>query len=166
MSFFKLSTGETAAASTTFEMGGGDIEPIPKNTNVLAAVEEAKISEYQGEQTINLKWRVLKPEAYAKRVIFQKIKCWDTDKEKADKAVQMLAAIDANCGGKLMKSGAEPTDMGLQSALLNKPMVLNLQVWAIDDKKGNWIKSVSPAKAQAKAAPVVVEDDLEETLPF
>src|SRR3970282_1550596 len=107
MSFFKLSTGETAAASTTFEMGGGDIEPIPKNTNVLAAVEEAKISEYQGEQTINLKWRVLKPEAYAKRVIFQKIKCWDTDKEKADKAVQMLAAIDANCGGKLMKSGAE-----------------------------------------------------------
>lgn len=153
MSFFK-----DAKATTTFEMGGGGIEPIPKNTNVLASIEEAKISEFQGEKTVQLKWRVLKPEAYAKRVIFQKIKCWDADNDKADKALQMLAAIDTNAGGKLMKSGDEPTDMSLSKALLNRPMVLNLQTWEMNDKKGNWVKSVAPSKNKADAQPVVKED--------
>ena len=92
----------------------------------------------------------------------------------------MLAAIDANAGGKLAASGAEPTDLSLQTSLTAKPMVLKLGVWDIDGKTGNWVQEVSkhqpkpgtaaPAPAPKpqpapKPAPVAMDDDLD-SIPF
>ena len=56
----------------------------------------------------------------------------------------MLAAIDANAGGKLMSAGVMPDDMSLSINLMNKPMAVVVAIWEIDDKKGNWVKAVSP----------------------
>lgn len=158
MSFFTTSTGENAAATATgeFSAGGGDFAPIPKDTRVLAMCDEAKISEYQGQSYINLKWSIAQPKEYKGRVIFQKIKCWEADSNKRDKALRMLAAIDANAGGKLAASGAEPTDLSLQTSLTAKPMVLKLGVWDIDGKTGNWVQEVSkhqPKPGTAAPAP-------------
>lgn len=158
MSFFTTSTGENAAATATgeFSAGGGDFAPIPKDTRVLAMCDEAKISEYQGQSYINLKWSIAQPKEYKGRVIFQKIKCWESDSNKRDKALRMLAAIDANAGGKLAASGAEPTDLSLQTSLTAKPMVLKLGVWDIDGKTGNWVQEVSkhqPKPGTAAPAP-------------
>lgn len=158
MSFFTTSTGENAAATATgeFNAGGGDFAPIPKDTRVLAMCDEAKISEYQGQSYINLKWSIAQPKEYKGRVIFQKIKCWEADASKRDKALRMLAAIDANAGGKLAASGAEPTDLSLQTSLTAKPMVLKLGVWDIDGKTGNWVQEVSkhqPKPGTAAPAP-------------
>lgn len=176
MSFFTTSTGENAAANATgsFEMGGGDFAPIPKDTRVLAICEEAKISEHQGERYVNMKWDIAQPAQFKGRKIFQKIKCWETDTTKRDKAIRMLAAIDANAGGKLAASGQEPTDMLLQTSLTAKPMVLKLGVWELEDKSksGNWVQSVSkhnpaggvaasvPVKAQP-VMPTLYDDDIE-----
>ena len=176
MSFFMTSTGENAAANATgeFNAGGGDFAPIPKDTRVLAMCEEASIKEYQGARYVNLKWVVAQPAEYKNRVVFQKIRCWETDSAKRDKALRMLAAIDANCGGKLAASGVEPDDLALQQHLTAKPMVLKLGVWDIEGKQGNWIQEVakynpSGAKAAApkpapKPAPAMDIDD--ETIPF
>jgi hypothetical protein len=149
MSFF----GNINTQETTFEMGGGDILPIPKDTRVLAICEEAKNSEYNGERYINLKWRVNQPAEYANRVLFQKLKVYDLAKGEAHK--RMLAAIATNAGGKLFaamqKAGEqEPSDMSL-STITNSPMVLLLDVWELDDKSksGNWVKSVSARQGVA-----------------
>lgn len=156
MSFFQLSDGNNVNTNGTMEMGGGDLPPIPANTNVLAAIDEAKIDTYDGNRFIKLRWTILQPEQFKNRKIFQKVHAYDTDSQKRDKAIRMLAAIDANCGGKLVASGQEPNDQNLTAALLNRPMVLNLQVWETDDKtkSGNWVSKVSPRSQQAAQAPV------------
>ncbi len=75
----------------------------------------------------------------------------------------MLAAIDANTGGGLLKAGVMPDDQALQVNLLQKPMNIKVMKWEIKDqatgetKYGNWISAVSPRSAVAepvKAAPV------------
>ena len=146
MSFWQLNDGTEAATTTSFESGGGEIAPIPNNTALIGAIEEAKWSSYEGEDYVNLKWRVMRPAEYANRVIFQKLKVF-SDKQ-GDKAKQMLRAIDANCGGKLSKLNDAPEDQDLMMALVGKPMAIKVQVWEMNDKKGNWISAVSPAKAQ------------------
>ena len=168
MSFFTLSDGNTATSDGNMDMGGGSFDPIPKDTNVLAAITETKIDSYEGERYINNAWTVLAPAEYKNRKIFQKLRVYDADPAKKDKAIRMLAAIDANCGGKLVASGKEPTDSLLTQCLLNKPMVCNLQVWELDDKSksGNWISKVSPRKAQQEAAPAPAVEDDTDSIPF
>ena len=150
MSFWQKQDGSQIESTTTFEAGGGDIQPIPNNTALIGAIEEAKWSEYQGEHYINLKWRVMRPAEYANRVLFQKLKVFSP--KQGDKAKQMLAAIDANAGGKLAKLKDAPEDMDLMTALVGKAMAIKVQIWDIDGKTGNWISAVAPAKQQAPQA--------------
>ena len=135
-----------------FEMGGGDLAPIPPNTGLRAFIEEAAWDEYQGFRLIKLKWRVQGGE-YDNRVIFQKLNV--EDPAKAARAKSMLAAIDQNAGGKLLAAGVEPTNEALMLALCNKAMGIKVDVWETEDKTktGNWIKAVAPLKAGAQAAP-------------
>ena len=176
MSFFTTSTGDNLAQNNTgsFSMGGDDFAPIPKDTRVLAVCEEAKISEYQGDRYINLKWGIAQPKEYANRKIFQKVQVFATDSTKRDKALRMLAAIDSNAGGKLAKENKEPTDQSLSAALTNRPMVLKLGVWELEDKSksGNWVQEVSAKKGAAepapapKPAPAPAVDDMDSDIPF
>lgn len=163
MSFFQTSDGQNAQNSDgNFVIEGGNIAPIPDETSVLAVSEEAKNADYQGDSYINVKWRISKPAEYGNRVIFQKLRVFDSDPEKADKAKRMLAAIASNAGGGLFKAMEQrkedtPSDMSL-AQICNRPMVLKLGVWELDDKSksGNWVKAVSPAKGAAEAAPAAV----------
>ena len=162
MSFWQTSDGTDAAQQAQadggkFEMLGGDLAPIPEDTNVLAIAEEATNKEYEGNHYINVKWRISKPAEYANRVIFQKLQIFDPS--KADKAKRMLAAIASNAGGGLFaamqqRNESAPSDMSL-AQICNRPMVLKLGVWELEDKSksGNWIKAVAPAKS-GTAAPV------------
>jgi hypothetical protein len=157
MSFWELSDGGTAAETgKSFDAGGGSLEPIPKGTNVMASIDEAKWTEYQGIENLNVKWRVLKPAAYANRVLFQKLYLTDNDARskdpaaKRDKARRMFAAIDSNAGGKLLKKATKPTDEELALALTNKQMVLSLGVWDMDGKTGNWVQAIHDKSAEVK----------------
>lgn len=190
MSFWATSDGSSAQISDgKFDAGSVDLAPIPEDTCVLATAEEAKNSEYQGDEYLNIKWRVAKPAEYANRVIFQKVRVYDKDPSKADKAKRMLAAIAANAGGGLFAAmeqrGEErPSDMSL-AQLCNRPMVLKLGIWEIfaknpdgtedktkKEKDGNWVKAVSP-KAGTQAAPAPAPapkpapvDTLDDDIPF
>jgi len=182
MSFWNLDDGESAKdVGTNYDAGGGNFDPIPDGTSVLAMIDEAKWdTNKENDEYCSLRWTVVKPEAFGNRKIFQKL--WLTDpkpgtKDAAkdrDKAKRMLAAIDANAGGKLMKLDKRPTNEDLAVCLTNKMMVIRLGVWDIDGKSGNWVQAVSPksaeisdVKAKPKPKPKAPVDDIDnDDVPF
>lgn len=148
MSFWDLSTGSIENTGS-FDMGGGDMEPIPANTQCLAMIDEAKWDEKEGSSYISLRWTIIQPVEYKNRKVYQKLWVADPDPsakdpvKKRDKAIQMLAAIDQNAsGGKLMALGEKPTDMSMSQCLSSKPMLIQVMQWKIDDKVGNWVGKV------------------------
>lgn len=158
MSFWDLSTGETAANTGT-EYESGNIEPIPAGSSVLAMIDEIKWDRKpSGEEFISARWTVLAPDEYKNRKVFHKLWVTDADpsakdetaaKNKRDKARKMLAAIDANAGGKLTAKQGIPSTDDLVMALTNKPMVCAIMVWSMPDTRnggmmhGNWVSAVA-----------------------
>lgn len=164
---------ENKAITTTGEFtSGGTIENIPDNTTCLAMIDEAGLAEYQGDEYISLRWMINEPAAYKGRKIFQKVRVFDVDDKKADKAKKMLMAIDANCGGKLSQSEESPNDTAMAKALLHKPMLIKVMVWEMEGRSGNWIASVAPRKGGNPAPTVaptpapVVDEGLHSDIPW
>ena len=63
--FWELSTGEEVQASNSFEIEGGNLEPIPNNTSLVAVIDEAKIdTDRDGNKFISLRWSALQPVEY------------------------------------------------------------------------------------------------------
>ena len=163
--FWQLNDGTTAESNPEFSAGGGEFEPIPDNTGCIAAIEEVKWDGMQGssDDWIKIKWRIIRPEIYGNRVVFQKLKVFGTSMDKdpkatSDKAKRMLAAIDANAGGGLMALENTPSSDDLMRCLSGKMMAIKLQIWKMkingEDKTGNWVSAVAPAKsASAQTAP-------------
>ena len=159
MSFWNTSEGDGIAAGNDYEAPGGNMEPIPANTRAIAVIDEAAWKMDQtGNRYASLRWSVLKPEEYNNRKIFQKLWLDDDDPrakdpaKKRDTAKRMLAAIDSNCGGNLLKGDSMPDDDALSANLLAKPMLIGVQVWSMttetgDKMSGNWIQSVSASDA-------------------
>lgn len=160
MSFWKLSEGSLDKTATTFEAGGG-AEPIPDNTNLKACIDEVLWENWQGESHIKARWTVLDGD-YKGRKVFQKIRVEDQDPKKRDKAIRMLAAIDANAGGKLLAYDGMPDDELLQQALCNKPMIIKVQVWEINGKSGNWVSMVAGLQPKTPKPSA----DFDEDIPF
>lgn len=164
MSFFLTSDNKPIETTGEMEMGGGS-EPIPEGTQLKVAMDEIKWDEFEEDQFINARWTVIDGD-YKNRKVFHKIRVMDKDSKKKDKALRMLAAIDANAGGHIAKLGTSPNDMELASALLNKPMAIKVGVWEMNDRKGNWVMSVSPLNAKpaptpsASSTPIDVDDDI------
>jgi len=145
MSFWQSLEGGNGTA----EIGGS--EPIPAGTQLVAMIDEAKHDEYDGERYVSLRWAVLDG-PFKNRKVFHKLKVYQKDEQKANKARQMLGAIDVNAGGNLRKLGREPSDGELLMAVGMKPMLIKVGVWKLDDgREGNWIQSVSPASAKPVA---------------
>mgnify|MGYP003582837521 CR=1 FL=1 len=175
MGFWNLSDGDNAAKTgTEYEIPGGNMDPIPAGSSVLAMVDEAKWATTQNnaEEYVSLRWTVLAPDEFKNRKVFQKL--WVTDHDpnakdhakaiaKTDKARKMLAAVDANAGGKLTAKDAKPSNDDLARALQDRPMVITLMVWESNTGGGggNWVMAVAPKnkelkigdKAPAKARP-------------
>lgn len=160
MGFWDLSDGSTAdETGKEFDGGGGNFDPIPDGSNVLAEIDEAKWAEKDGNEYVSLRWSVLDPAEYANRKVFQKLWLTDfdpgvKDKDKAvkkrDKARKMLAAIDANAGGKLVARSGKPDDDDLAQYLIGKPMIITCRIWEVEDRStggtvtGNWVSAVAP----------------------
>lgn len=146
---------ENAQITGEFDSGGGDFEPIPSNTLALAFIDEAKWqSNNDGLETLSIRWRILRPEAYANRVVFHKLWVSDLDpnakkpEEKRVKAQEMFLNIDLNAGGKIRAAGGKPTDE-LLNTLVQKQMIIKIMQWKMKDdmsgetKSGNWIGGVA-----------------------
>jgi hypothetical protein len=158
--FWDLSDGDTAAnTGKEYEVPGGNMEPIPAGSSVLSMIDEIKWERKPtGEEYVSARWTVIAPEEYKNRKVFHKLWVTDLDPQakdesagikKRDKARKMLAAIDANAGGKLTQKSGKPTDTDLLS-LSNKPMVTTMMIWSMPDTQkggmmhGNWVSAVAP----------------------
>jgi len=164
MSFWTTSEGKSATTEATgkFE-ASASYELIPDGTTALAIITKPSIEQYNGDEYINVEWTVAKPEAYKNRKIFQKVRVWDSNPKKADKAKAMLANIDKNAGGKLAKLDKDPTNESL-AVLTGKTMLIKILIWSIDDKTGNYIGAVSPRTTEEAAPaptpkPVEIDDN-------
>ena len=190
------STGEAVNATGDYEAPGGEMEPIPSNTTCLTFIDEASWHQNQaGLMYLNIRYRIMAPDAYKNRVVFQKLWVYDDDPnakdptKKKDKAIIMLANIDKNCGGGLQATGKKLTpledgisDEDLVRSLCNKPpMLITLQKWSMtgdngDKIEGNWINKVQPGNAAgvtstpvkaAKPAPAAATETLDgDDIPF
>jgi uncharacterized protein YbdZ (MbtH family) len=96
-----------------------DIKPIPENTECLAHIEDAVWGDRphptDGDQYINIKWQVLKPQDYKNRKVFQKLRVLHNNPEKAKKQISMLAAIDKNADAGLQEKDGVPDDADLSA---------------------------------------------------
>lgn len=156
--FWATSTGGSAItdAKTEYDAGGG-YDVIPDKSWVVAEIDIAEWDEDDdGNRFIALRWSVHKPESVANRKVFQKLWVEDDDPrakdkeaagKKRDKALAMLASIDANCGSKLGRKGTRPTSDDLALALIGKPMGVFLRVWEMNDNEGNWVAAIKPARS-------------------
>jgi hypothetical protein len=175
-------TEEPISTTGEFEVGGGNFEPIPAGTQLIAAIKDAGIENTDRDgDFIKLQWGVLDGE-YKNRVVFQKIHVFSDDAKKAEKAKRMLAAIDANCGGALMKARVEPTGDSIRAALLAKPMYITVMVWEMEGDNGfmsgNWVNAVAPmrkgttpapspaTKSKQRAATPPPAEDFDDNIPF
>ena len=79
----------------TFEAAPA-IEVIPNDTTCVAMLDDAGWTEYQGDEYISLRWNILEPAIYKGRKIFQKVKVYDTDIKKAEKAKRMLVNVEGS----------------------------------------------------------------------
>lgn len=162
MGFWNTSSGEDAAKTGGEYEVASSMEPIPEGSSVLAMVDEAKWDKtINGDEFVSLRWTVLAPDQFKNRKVFHKL--WVTDHDpnakdqakavaKTDKARKMLAAIDANAGGKLTAKDARPTTDDLVMALCDKPMVITLGVWESNQGGGggNWVMAVAPKTKELK----------------
>lgn len=138
----EVETGEYESKQETKEFS-----VIPDKTKVSFYMDEVKLDEYMGEKFINTRWVISAPAEFKNRKIFHKVKLWNIDQKKAEKAAKLIKAIDVNCGGKLRASGLSPDDWDddlLSKCLLNHEMLGTLGVWDFNDRQGNWIMAVSP----------------------
>lgn len=162
MGFWDTSSGENAAQTGGEYEVASSMEPIPEGSSVLAMVDEAKWDRTEsGYEFVSLRWSVLAPDQFKNRKVFHKL--WVTDQDpnakdqakaiaKTDKARKMLAAIDANAGGKLTAKDARPSTDDLTMALCDKPMVITLGVWESNTggSGGNWVQAVAPKSKELK----------------
>lgn len=141
-----------APVDGSFDM---NTQNIPDGTIAKALIEEAKWESYtplEGtnagiEQTfIKCTWAIVEGD-FSGRKVFQKMHVQDQDQSKAQRALQMLAAIDANAGGKVMAAGTIPDDMMLGVSITNIPMMITINEWSIGNNSGNYVSAVSRAQA-------------------
>lgn len=168
--FWDLSDGKNATSTgTNYEIPGGNMDPIPEGSSVLAAPDQVQWASTDANngpvaQYIEIRWNIIQPEQYKGRKIFHKL--WVTDFDpnaksqdkaiaKRDKARRMLAAIDANAGGKLATNPGVPGNDHLGVALIDKPMVITLMEWEGRDggTGGNWVSAVAPRNAAIEVKP-------------
>lgn len=167
MGFWELSDGDSAKdTGADYDTGNGDQGPIPNGSWVVAEITDAKWHAFDdGARFVDLFWKVEQPSDYAGRRQAQKL--WVDDlspnvlsKEngevkavrKRDKDRRLLAAIDANAKGKLIKTEDFDSD-DLAVALVGAQMGIKMMVIAGDRGELNFIAAVRPAKQGHEIAP-------------
>lgn len=170
MGFFKKALGSDYK-ETAGNFDGNSFELIPDGTTIVAYVDSAGwdngAAEFDLERHIKIQWKVVGPEKYAGRVLFHKVRIESGKEAQKIKALQMLQAIDDNCGGKISKHDGELDDMVLQTSLMQKPMGVRVRVWEMNGKQGNWIDAVSPKPSGTPAVDVPKTEPFDpDTIPF
>lgn len=161
MGFFSTQDGKDVRQDANGSYETPSTELIPKDARVKAVIDEIEWSAVPDESDndagvayINVRYSILAPEEFKGRKIFQKLFVSSVGKPSAKDAqkkrtndLTLLAAINVNSNGQpLNNCTSAPTDAEL-STLIGTILLLQLDVWEIGDRKGNWIRSLEGATA-------------------
>jgi hypothetical protein len=157
MSFWTNSTGKQVTSDGTYETN--NFEVLPNNTIARARIDECGLKEWEGSKYLSIRWHILGGE-FDGRKIFQSLSVYDADPKNRDKAINMLAAIDANSGGKLPKD-REPTDEDYMLCLMNRIMLIKVIKYKSkkDGEYRNLVCKVSSANNPTEAMQVSTNED-------
>lgn len=133
--FWATSDGQKATGEV--KENSFDDTPLAKG-DYNSIIETAEVNEWQGERTVNFKTRALD----LNRVLFPKLRVFDKDEKKRDRAIQLLVKCANSVGVKLPEG--EPDDIWL-SKLCDKPLTIKYDVYKFtpagetEEKTGNFI---------------------------
>lgn len=138
MSFYTLSDG-TKPSGSAEEANIMVATTIPDETKALAKVTSAKLKDLEWGKFYEIEWE-LTSTAYKGFKVKQKIKCFDEDAKKADRAKQMLVRLFKVLNFKPLH-GEAPTDQDLVE-LNGRVSGIKVQQWFFNGKDGNWVSSL------------------------
>lgn len=143
MSFFQSKTGKQLTGSEEDSFAGG-FKIIPDGTTAPAMIKTFLINESDAmNQFYEIQWKLVDGEFKGTQVR-QKIACFDTKAEKAERALNMLLRLF-----KLLKidpTENAPTEEDL-APMQGKILGIKIQEWSMDGKNGNWVSEVHIADA-------------------
>lgn len=146
MSFYASRSGKVidGSAENTF---AGIMSLIPDGTTAPAFIKKFEKKTIEGVSPFyEVTWKIADGD-FKNREVRQKIKVFDMDNEKADRALNMLVRLFKLCEFKPTHSG-EPNDLDLLP-LQGKMCGIKIQVWSMkksdgNQSEGNWVSEVHP----------------------
>jgi hypothetical protein len=168
MNLFTKSTGEAIEATTSYENSGFQAI-IPDGTQLHANILESswEPETKYAKELIKITWYITERGAYNGFLVSQKLHINDSKASKSDKSREMLATIDANCKGELMKlAAADRLTTGdnaqLARALNGGSALLTIAEYEMDRDDGskmvgNWVRAVSPVAKKQSAEDKAIE---------
>lgn len=163
-SVWQTMSGQEIDAGTRQTVGG---QVIPKGSKGLANIRKATVDSQKVhgtervEDLINVQWKFVEGHDtegndLAGRVVFQKLRIWDLDEGKANKARMMLSALDnLVTDGEMRKEDLEINNETLMMLVADVDILIEVGVWMNDEKQpgGNFITAVAPAEDFQPEAP-------------
>lgn len=112
---------------------------IPDGTTAPAIIKSAEMKEFNGTEFFSVTYKLVDGE-FKNREVRQKLKCFDDDLKKRDRAKNMLMRLFKLSNEKLHHKNM-PTDKDLLP-LQGKVLGIKIQEWFDDNKEGNYVSEV------------------------
>ncbi len=148
MSFYNLSTGNRASGSAEAAFIH-EYSLIPSGTTAPAMIKKFVLDDSVNPPVFSLQWQIMDGD-FVKRIVFQKIKCFDEKSSTSDRAKEMLMLIF-----KLLNHVPThdniPNDSDL-APLQGKILGIKIKVWEFQGKTGNNVSEVYPLDEKFQTA--------------
>jgi hypothetical protein len=138
MSFWKSKTGGVIDGSV--EHSHAVFFPIiPDGTTATASIKQVELKNFNGESFYQVTYKLIDGD-FKGREVRQKIKCFNPDDKKRDRAVNMLMRLFNICGLTPTHLEAPKPDDFIPMA--GKIVGIKIQEWADDGKEGNYVSEI------------------------
>jgi hypothetical protein len=112
---------------------------IPDNTRAIVSIKDVELKNIQGDEFYQATYKIIDGE-FKGCEVRHKIKCFDNDKKKRDREVNMLLRLFKLCSKTPPAEHAPTKDELLQ--LKGSVIGIKVQEWFFDGKEGNWVSEI------------------------
>jgi hypothetical protein len=116
---------------------------IPDNTSAIVSIKEVVLKNIQGDEFYQAIYKIIDGE-FKGFEVRHNIKCFDKDKKKRDREVNMLLRLYKLCKKNYPTEHA-PSDeelLQLKGAIIG----IKIQEWFFNGNEGNWVSEIHPSE--------------------
>jgi hypothetical protein len=146
MSFWQSQSG-TPIDGSAENAHVGSLTPIPNDTTAPVSIKSIDLKNFNGDEFYQAVYRIIEGD-YKGRDVRHNIKCFQADKSKRDREVNMLMRLYKVCGKTPPEDHAPDNDELLP--LRGSVIGVKIQEWFFDGKEGNWISEIHPVDDKFK----------------